>query len=192
MPVRPWTLVAPCLALALPAGAAPPGEGEKQIHGGLSTGVGLAYDGLGIRGEIGTDHGGLFVGIGLLGRLESNTLTADGPLGFSAGYRWYSGIRQGVFVSLNFTHTWWSDYLSFDDQFAHGRIAPGRFTTATVTAGYRWRFGVGFFEAAVGGGAYRHQDTGSSNAATPPPTVPQPPPTYGVLPDVALGVGFDL
>jgi hypothetical protein len=155
--------------------------------------VGLAYDAAGLRAEIGTNHLGLFGGIGLLGRFEGNTLTANGPYSFSAGARWYSAIRRGLFVSLNLTHTWWSDYSSVDQRFTtNPRTVPGQFSTATVTAGYRWQFGPGFFEAALGGGASRRQDTLTDSSANPAPPVPQPPPKYGVLPDASVGIGFDL
>jgi hypothetical protein len=193
MPVRSWTLLIACLAQTVPAVAAEFDDDREGIHGGLSVGAGLAYDAAGLRGEIGSDHYGVFVGIGLLGRFEASTLTAKGPYSFSAGARWYSGIRRGLFVSLNLTHTWWSDYFSFDEQSTRNpRTVPGWLSTATVTVGYRWRFGPGFFEAALGGGAYGHQDTLTDSSAAPGPLLPQPAPTYGVLPDVSVGLGFEL
>ena len=193
MPVRSWTLVVACLALTVPARASEPEDDEEGIHGGLSAGVGLAYDAAGLRAEIGSNHLGFFVAIGMLGRFEGDTLTANGPYSFSAGARWYSKVRGGLFVSLNLTHTWWSDYTNFDQ--AHTRqphTVPGRLSTATVTAGYRWRFGTGFFEAALGAGASRRQEPLTDASQAPVQLLPQPPPTYGVLPDASVGIGFDL
>jgi hypothetical protein len=63
MPVRSWTAVIACLALTVAARASEPEDGGERIHGGLSAGVGLAYDAAGLRAEIGTNHLGLFGGL---------------------------------------------------------------------------------------------------------------------------------
>ncbi|HZX93856.1 MAG TPA: hypothetical protein VFE90_05030 [Myxococcales bacterium] len=190
--VHRWAGLTICLALAAPVRAEAPAESEG-FHGGLSAGLGLAYNLLGIRGEMGSNHLGVFAGIGFLGRTQGSTLTASEPTSFSAGARWYSGVRQGVFVSLNLNWTWWSEYYSVDDRFSpNPRIFPGRLFTATATAGYRWRFRAFFLEAGLGGGLYRQQEPLSDLSANPNPAGPQPAPTTGAIPDVTLGLGFDL
>lgn len=191
MPLRLWTLAIPCLALALPATGAGPRDGDEGIHGGLSAGAGLAYDLAGLRAEIGSDHLGVFAGIGLLQKTQTDTLSAEGGGSFSAGVRWYSGIRRGIFASLNFTHSWWRDYFTFDTPITSATpTSPGRLFTATAVAGYRWRFSDLFAEVGLGGGMYRHKDVATVNNPQGQPR--SPPPTYGPIPDVTLGFGLDL
>lgn len=191
MPLRFWTSAITCLALALPATGAEPQEGGEGVHGGLSVGAGLAYDLAGLRAEIGSNHLGVFAGIGLLQSTQTDTLSADGGGSLSAGLRWYSGIRQGIFVSLNFTHSWWRDYLTFDTPItAATPTSPGRVFTATAVAGYRWRSRGIFAEVGFGGGMYRHK--GAQTINNPQGQPRSPPPAYGPIPDVALGFGFDL
>ncbi len=69
-------------------------EEPEALHGGLSLGLGTAYDGLGVRAEIGSNHLGLFGGIGLLPlAIGGDATIASGPIGFSAGIRWYQRVR---------------------------------------------------------------------------------------------------
>ena len=80
----------------------------QGLHAGASLGVGTAYDGAGVRVQAGTQHLEVFAGFGLLAVAEGSSVTADGPIGFSAGLRWYAGDRRSFFVSLNFTDSVYS------------------------------------------------------------------------------------
>ena len=81
------------LGLAV-AGAAE--EPRERLHAGVSVGVGSAYDAIGIRGELGTNHLGLFVGTGLLSTKGTNSAPGGGSVCFGA--RWYSEVRRGWFA----------------------------------------------------------------------------------------------
>src|SRR5438270_13954111 len=99
-------------AVAAPVRAGEPGEAAAEaLHGGLSAGIGTAYDLAGVRLELGSNHFSGFVGIGLLATY-ADTLSAPGNFGFSAGARWYRGVRRGFFASLNLTEVWYRDYYS--------------------------------------------------------------------------------
>lgn len=84
------------IALAL-AATEPP----EALRGGLSPGLGTAaYDAAGVRGEIGTNHFGVYAGWGvdLLSFLISGETRTPGGKGFSFGARWYHGVPQGWFA----------------------------------------------------------------------------------------------
>lgn len=128
----------------------------QGLHGGFSLGVGTAYDGVGARVEVGTDHLGLF-----------------------AGARFYPAPRQGFFVSLNFTDSLFSNWANYDLRGPGAGTVPGSIATLTLLGGYRWNFAPLFVEAGAGGGGYRERQPGGR-------------PSYGPIPDVALGVGVEL
>lgn len=143
----------------------------------------------GVRLELGGNHWSLFAGVGALaaGWATRQTLSAPGGGGFSAGARWYHGVRSGLFVSANLTDSWYHLYPSFDDT----RIVSGSLVTATLTVGARWRFESGVvLEAGIGGGLYRHREP-LTGGAMPLPPGPEPKPFFGAIPDVSLGVGYE-
>ncbi len=194
-----WRIVPASLGLALASALVAPARADPEpaeaIHAGVSIGVGTSYDLAGGRIELGSNHLSGFFGYGLLGAAGlKDTLSAPGGGGFCVGARWYRHVRRGLFVSLNFTYAWWSDYYSFDEtSTSRPRTYPGNLFTATAVLGYRWRTEFGLvFEAGVGGGAYRHQEPLTTSAASPPPPGPAPRPTYGPIPDISLGIGFEL
>jgi hypothetical protein len=101
----------------------------------VSLGAGTSYDLLGVRLEAGSNHWSAFVGIGALaaGLLTGDTNTAPGGYGFSAGARWYRGVREGLFVSLNFTDIRYNE-VSDDDAVGEPNAATSPASLATFTA----------------------------------------------------------
>jgi hypothetical protein len=174
------------LALALAAAIAEP---VVPVHGGLSVGIGTAYDVVGVRGEIGGEHFGAFLGTGLM--TTGGTYSEPGA-SISFGARWYRGVRCGWFASLNFTYTWSSAYTKADVQGANGPTNPDDLFTAGIAAGYRFLARGFFLELGAGGGWYRHQNGFSCNISCPTPLPERGEITRGLFPDVVVGFGFDL
>ena len=160
----------------------------QGLHADGSLGVGTAYDSAGVRVQAGTQHLELFAGFGLLAVAEGSSVTADGPVGFSAGLRWYAGDRRSLFVSLNFTDSVYSIWADYD---LRGPTSPrfrGSLSTLTLVVGYRWNLGGFFVEAGAGAGGYRERvpqsgTEGIGNAGKA---------SYGPIPDGVIGVGFEL
>ena len=184
------------LVLAASSGAFASADEPDAFHGGVSVGLGTAYDGLGLRFEGGSNHLGLFGGLGFLpAAIGSITTNSSGPYGFSAGARWYRGIRDGLFVSFNLSYAWWREFSNYDLRSATSATNPGHLFTVSAVAGYRWRSAGGvFFELGAGGGWFRHLESFSCAAYTNEDCLAPTPnaPTSGLFPDVALGVGWDL
>jgi len=151
----------------------------QALHGGLSLGVGTAYDGAGVRLELGSEHFGAFVGTGALPALSLTGSQGGGGWGLSTGLRWYSDVRSGLLVSLNLTDAWLYECADFDFCVAGARTRHFSFFTLTAVVGYRWKFDFAFLEAGIGGGMFRDTSVG-------------PTPDYRAIPDLVLGVGFDI
>src|SRR5437016_6012970 len=104
----------------------------SALHGGVSLGVGTAYDLAGVRLEIGTDHFGAFGSLGVLPSLEA----AGGPdargWGFAAGLRWYRDVRGGFLVSLNLSDAFMSDCADWD--YCVAGASRKQFSLFTLTA----------------------------------------------------------
>ena len=157
-------------------------------------------------------------GFGLLALAKGSSVTADDPVGFSAGPRWYAGGRRNLFVSLNFTDSVFSIWADYD---LRGPTSPrfrGSLSMLTLVVGYvftsggtesersplkapvakdqrsadlahqRWNLGAFFVEAGAGAGGYRER-------------VPQTgtngignagKPSYAQIPDGVLSVGIEL
>jgi len=170
----------------------------ERFHAGVSVGAGTAYDLLGARLELGSNHWRGYVGIGgfAAGWANSGFDSAPGGYGFSAGARWYRHVQEGFFTSLNFSDARYNaGYLTGDNsrhpkEPAGGgvlRVYPSSLATLTATAGYRWRSKSGFtFELGAGAGGYRkpYDDNGV--------TSPTFKPSWGFLPDVSMGFGYEL
>jgi hypothetical protein len=180
------------LALVLAAAQIQPGEG---FHGGLSTGLGSAYDGAGVRGELGSNHFGIFVGVGLLSSALTDTKSVPGSNhSFSFGARWYHGVRSGWFVSLNLTDTVWSEFSSFDLNTGSSPTNPGRLFTVGAVGGYRFKLKAFFVELGVGPLWYRETNTFTCRGTAPPcaTLLQRGPISHGWFPDAVVGTGFDL
>ena len=164
----------------------------EAFHAGISVGAGIGYDAIGVRAELGSDHFAALAAYGFHVAVH-DTLTMDDGNGFAAGVRWYRGVYRGLFASLNASDAWWTERTYYDRARPGDPTRPANLLAARVVAGYRWRGEALFFEIGVGAGFYRKVD---------PPTcsdlyvdcVPQPRPApivHGLLPDIALGTGFD-
>jgi hypothetical protein len=175
------------LGLALGDGA---GEPVERMHAGLSVGVGSAYDAVGVRGEIGTNHVGLFVGTGLLTTGGTNSVPGGGSVCFGA--RWYSEVRRGWFASLNFTYTWSDWYTNPDLQGSNAPTNSDNLFTAGGVVGYRFMWSMLFLEAGAGALWYRHQSSATCGISCAPPYPTAGPVTHGLFPDLIVGAGFDL
>jgi hypothetical protein len=166
-------------------------EAPERLRAGVSVGAGTAYDMAGARVELGSNHLAAYAGFGLGAYLPRSTLTSSG-WGFSAGARWYSGVRSDWFISANFTDAWHSDDYSFDDLTSpNPRRFPGSVATLTATFGYVWAIGRGVrVEAGAGAGIARSRDASSTSGASPPPPGPPPAAQIFPIPDVSLGLGY--
>jgi len=175
------------LGLAVAAAAEEPPE---RLHGGLSVGVGSAYDGIGLRGEIGTHHFGLFLGTGLLSTRSTNSAPGGGSVSF--GGRWYSEVRRGWLASLNFTYTWSEAYPDPDLQGTSGTTTSDNLLTAGIVVGYRLMWRVLFLELGAGALWYRHRSSASCSVSCGPSLPTAGPVTHGLFPDLVVGVGLDI
>jgi len=170
-------------------------QSAEGFHGGLFAGIGSAYDGVGIRGELGSNHFGIFVGFGLLASSLPDTKSVPGSdHSLSIGARWYHGMQSGWFVSLNFTDTLWNEFSSFDLNTSTSSANPGRLFTAKVVGGYRFKLKAFFVELGVGPLWYRERNAFTcQGTAFPCATLPQRGPvSHGWFPDAVVGTGFDL
>ena len=181
----------PFLLLGLAAAGAAE-EPRERLHAGVSVGIGSAYDAIGIRGELGTNHLGLFVGTGLLSTEGTNSAPGGGSVCFGA--RWYSEVRRGWFASLNFTYTWSDWYTSHDVQGPNAPTTSDNLLTAGGVVGYRfmWSASVLFLELGAGALWYRHRSSADCGVGCGPTPPTQGPVTHGLFPDLIVGVGIDL
>jgi len=180
------------LALILAAAAA---QSDECLHGGLSAGIGSAYAGAGIRGDLGSNHFGVSIGLGLLPAALTDTLSVPGSdHGFSFGARWYRGVRSGWFVSVNFTDSIWNEYSSYDLNTSTSPANPGRLFTAGVVGGYRFKLKAFFIELGIGPLWYRERNTFTCQGITAPclTLTEKGPVSHGWFPDAVVGAGFDL
>jgi hypothetical protein len=166
-------------------------ESRSGIHGGISIGLGTAYDLMGVRGEVGTDHLGVFLGTGVMRGLVAGTNSTDSGASVSFGARWYGGIRSGWFLSTNFTYSWTRWYANPDLQTASSPTNPDNLFTAGAVGGYRWLSYPFFIELGAGALWFRHREAATCGGASCTVVPRGGPLTHGWLPDAALGVGFD-
>ena len=145
------------------------------FHTGVSAGVGMGHDLAGARLEVRYDHVSLFAGTG------ASFFAGDyGGKGYGGafGARWYSGLGDRFFVSLQYVFvTYQSGYV---DDTQQGRTV--RYwvhdAAASAVAGWRWRWSGFFLEAGLGGGlAWERGD------ATHPDPFP--------VPDLTLALGWE-
>lgn len=179
------------LLLALALAVAEPAE---ALHGGLSAGAGFAYDLAGIRVELGNNHFGVYAGWGLLSFGPVSCYDcASGGGSLSIGARWYAGVRRGWFGSLNFSQTWWSEYVHYDPPYTSAQTIPGHISTATAVAGYRFLWSSFFVEVGLGGGVLRFREPSVCGGQVPPNCVASLGKAgYRIIPDAVLGLGFEL
>lgn len=171
--------------------AVPERAAQSSFHGGLSLGLGTSYDGAGARLEFGSDHLSAFVGIGLLAFGLRDTKSSGGDGGLSWGARLYQGVQRGLFLSLNFTWARWYDFSNYDLNSSGSPTNPGTLFTSTAVLGYRIRGENFYVELGIGGGMYREKDPYTCSEFSGPSCGPQAAST-GLIPDAAIGVGFDL
>ena len=140
------------------------------LHFGISTGLRLAYDGLGVRFEGRSAHFGAYLGTGVLGFVAggSDSPGASGA-GFCAGMRWSAGDGEGLFVSFNGSYARYSE--NYDRGLAKSDLVYGTLYTLTATIGVRQRWGHVFLEESIGGGVVSISDPPGGNTNVPPPGV---------------------
>ena len=173
------------------------------FHVALSSGVGFAYDGFGLRVDVRWRRAGFFFSSGPLGFPRTRTDTIgihESPaLGsFAAGARWYLRDEgDGLFCSA---------YAMRSESRVTGPYVGSRrlerSVHAAVTVGSRWRWGGFFLEASVGpvfhyDKQYLADEPGLSRDANVAYNVgllydtAQSGSGWAFLPTVDLGLGFE-
>ena len=138
------------VALAPAAGAAETGE-PAPFHVALSSGIGFAYDGVGVRLDLRWRRAAVFFSSGPFGLAHTSTNfvgTHESPaLGsFAAGVRWYFH-EEGAELFSN-AYAMRSESRVTGPYVGDRRLE--RSVHAAITIGSRWRWGGFFLEASVG------------------------------------------
>lgn len=162
------------------------------MHGSVSAGAGTAFDYAGVRLEIRLDHvalaaafGAADVGINLIDGAGSQSNRAADVFP-ALSLRYLAGDGRGFLAAINWTNHGYQ--RSYDDPCCYDSTA--RLQTVTGSLGYRFRADSGlFFEAAAGAGAAVRQGhpSASGHDSNPGPFERD----VFVIPDAALGVGFE-
>lgn len=136
------------IAIAAPALAE---STESPFHVSLSTGLGFAYDGVGLRLDLRWRRTGVFFSTGPLGLRHAtgdDTGSHQTPVlgSWAAGVRWF--LREEA------VGPWVSAYAMRSEDRLTSRFIPGRplerSVHAAVTLGWRWRWSAFFLEASAG------------------------------------------
>jgi hypothetical protein len=142
----------------------------------IAAGVGSAYDLAGVHFELSSPKAALFVGTGVPAVLLRDSQPGSVHYDLAAGFRLFSGHRDGAFFSLQ---TLWSvvgDRATTDGGNPYGD--PTHLKSLGVTVGWRLRRGHAFFE--VGAGAMVIQFTRGCEGCGFP----------ALLPDLSIGSGY--
>lgn len=141
-------LAAVISATSLPATAEPV---DSPFHVSLSTGLGFAYDGVGLRLDLRWRQTAIFFSTGPLG-LPRTTGDSTGSHETPALGSWSSGVRY--FFREDASGPWLSAYAMRSEDRLTSPYIPGhpleRSIHAAVTLGWRWRWAGFFLEAGVG------------------------------------------
>lgn len=162
------------------------------FHGSLSLGIGSSYDYAGVRAEIRATHVALSAALGKGGVFALDPDRPEGPNRnvdwFPAlGLRLFGGDGRGFVAAFTWTSHGYE--RNYDDPCCFDRTA--HLDTLTAAAGWRFRFDSGLYLealAGVGESILRGHPSVSGINSTPGPFQRE----ISVIPDLALGIGFEL
>jgi len=150
--------------------------GTRDTAFAIAAGAGSAYDLLGFHVELGSPKAAIFVGTGLPVLLLRDSRPGASHYDLCAGLRFFSGHRDGGFLSLQTTWSLVGDQPTDDRGTPVGD--PSHFKSAGVTFGARFRKNHLFFEAGAGLMIIQF-DPGCEGCQS-----------YRPFPDVSLGAGY--